>query len=263
MSPPASSTPQTDTGGQTPPDSPLTTKEGWRRYVEHETHPPKPLTAAELTALTGREQARTNDRRREYHADLPLVNTPTIRKVISTARLLIQLNRHQVSARRGVIVSGASGTGKTTALTQLGRAHELAVRKRHPHDRARLPVCYVTVPPAATPKMLAMEFARFFGLAFPTRATITDIVDAVCATAAHLLLASAGRRHRGRAGPVPRRGRPPHHLPLQPARPRRRRPRALGSRRLLALTQPTPDHLHTQPRPRQPPRPRNEPARPT
>jgi len=186
MSPPASSTPQTDTGDQAPPDSPLTTKEGWRRYVEHETHPPKPLTAAELTALTGREQARTNDRRREYHADLPLVNTPTIRKVISTARLLIQLNRHQVSARRGVIVSGASGTGKTTALTQLGRAHELAVRKRHPHDRARLPVCYVTVPPAATPKMLAMEFARFFGLAFPTRATITDIVDAVCATAAHL-----------------------------------------------------------------------------
>lgn len=114
------------------------------------------------------------------------MNTPTIRKVISTARLLIQLNRHQVSARRGVILSGTSGTGKTTALTQLGRAHELAVRKRYPHDRARLPVCYVTVPPAATPKMLAMEFARFLGLAFPTRATITDIVDAVCATAAHL-----------------------------------------------------------------------------
>ncbi|MGV4926886.1 TniB family NTP-binding protein (plasmid) [Streptomyces sp. BHT-5-2] len=186
MSTPATATPQPDTDEQAPPDSPLTTKEGWRRYVEHETAAPKLLPAAERAALTGRERARVDERRREYHADLPLVNTPTIRKVISTARLLIQLNRHQVSARRGVILSGASGTGKTTALTQLGRAHELATRKRHPHDRSRLPVVYVTVPPAATPKMLAQEFARFFGLTFPARATHTDIVDAVCATAAHV-----------------------------------------------------------------------------
>ena len=53
------------------------------------------------------------------------MSTPVLQKVISTCRLLIQLNRHQVSARRGVIISGASGTGKTTALTQLGRTHEL------------------------------------------------------------------------------------------------------------------------------------------
>jgi DNA transposition AAA+ family ATPase len=114
-----------------------------------------------------------------------MVNTPVIQKVIATSRLLIQLNRHQVSARRGVIISGASGTGKTTALTQLGRTHELHVRKRHPEDRYRLPVLYVTVPPAATARMLAVEFARFLGLEFTTRANITDIVNAVCATAAH------------------------------------------------------------------------------
>ncbi|MFG2721439.1 TniB family NTP-binding protein [Streptomyces sp. NPDC048416] len=183
MSTPTTRTPQTDTDELAPPDSPLTTKAGWLRYVEHETHPPKLLTATERTTLSARERARGDESRREYHADLPLVNTPTIRKVISTARLLIQLNRHQISARRGVIFSGASGTGKTTALTQLSRAHELATRMRHPHDRVRLPVVYVTVPPAATPKMLATEFARFFGLTFPSRATHTDIVDAVCATA--------------------------------------------------------------------------------
>ncbi|MFB7651503.1 MULTISPECIES: hypothetical protein [unclassified Streptomyces] len=148
MSTPATAPPQPDIDEQAPPDSPLTTKEGWRRYVEHETIPPKLQPASERAALTGRERAQEDEVRREYHADLPLVNTPTIRKVISTARLLIQLNRHQVSARRGVILSGAFGTGKTTALTQLGRAHEMATRKRHPHDRSRLPVVYVTVPPA-------------------------------------------------------------------------------------------------------------------
>ncbi|GAA2791993.1 hypothetical protein RMN57_33660 [Kitasatospora sp. CM 4170] len=68
------------------------------------------------------------------------MNTPTIRKVIATTRLLVRLNRRQVSARRGVIISGASGTGKTTAPTQLGRAHELAVRRRNLRDRNRLPV---------------------------------------------------------------------------------------------------------------------------
>ncbi|MFG1808291.1 hypothetical protein [Streptomyces sp. NPDC049040] len=104
----------------------MTTKEGWRRYVEHETIPPKLLPATERAEPTGEERARADESWREYHADPPLVNTPTIRKVMSTARLLIQLNRHQVSARRGVILSGASGTGRTTALTQLGRAHELA-----------------------------------------------------------------------------------------------------------------------------------------
>lgn len=113
------------------------------------------------------------------------MNTPTIRQVLTTGRLLIQLNRRQISARRGMILSGASGTGKTTALTQLGRTHERAVRKRHPGQRHRLPVVYVTVPPAATARMLAVEFARFFGLELSSRANITDVVNAVCATAAH------------------------------------------------------------------------------
>ena len=84
-----------------------------------------------------------------------------------------------------MIISGASGTGKTTALTQLGRTHELHTRKRYPADRHRLPVLYVTVPPAATARMLAVEFARFLGLEFSGRANITDIVNAVCATAAN------------------------------------------------------------------------------
>jgi hypothetical protein len=46
-----------------------------------------------------------------------------------------------------------------------------------------LPVLYVTVPPAATARMLAMEFARFLGISFTGRVNITDIVDSVCATA--------------------------------------------------------------------------------
>ena len=48
--------------------------------------------------LSWRDRAAYDDGRRGYHADLPLVSTPIIRKVISTSRLLVQLNRNQVSA---------------------------------------------------------------------------------------------------------------------------------------------------------------------
>lgn len=166
------------------PDQPLTTKEGWRRFVDRQLAVPDQHDPATVDLLTKAQREVDDDARREYHADLPLANTPTIQKVISTARLLVQLNRQQVSARRGLIVSGASGTGKTTALTQLGRTHERHTRRRHPRDAHRLPVLYVTVPPAATARMLAVEFARFLGLRFTARSNITDIVDAVCHTAA-------------------------------------------------------------------------------
>ena len=164
-------------------EEPLTTKEGWRRFVDRQPAPPALLNSAALARLSPCERDGYGEARRAYHAELPLANTPTIQQVISTARLLVQLNRNQVSARRGLIVSGASGTGKTTALTQLGRTHERRTRSRHPQDEHRLPVLYVTVPPAATARMLAVEFARFLGLSFTGRANITDIVDAVCHTA--------------------------------------------------------------------------------
>ena len=166
-------------------ENPLTTKEGWRRFVDKEPDPPALLSEAALAGLSTVQRVGYDEARIEYHADLPLVNTPVIRQVVATSRLLIQLNRHQVSARRGAIISGASGTGKTTALSQLGRAHELAARRRHPDDQHRLPVAYITVPPAATPRMVAVEFARFFGLPTSARANLTDVTNAVCATAAH------------------------------------------------------------------------------
>lgn len=165
------------------PDEPLTTKEGWRRFTDHRTEPP---AEPDSTTLSERGRTELEQARRDYHSDLPLANTPTIRQVLSTGRLLIQLNRRQVSARRGLIVSGDSGTGKTTALTQFGRTHEHVVRRRHPGPAGqhRIPVVYVTVPTAATPKMLAVELARFYGLAFNSRATMPEIVNTVCAVAA-------------------------------------------------------------------------------
>lgn len=110
-----------------------------------------------------------------------MVTTSSIEAITNQGRLLTLLNQREIGARRGLIISGAAATGKTTAIKQLGRFHELRTRARFPGDDSRIPVVYVTAPPKGSPRKLAMEFARFLGL--PTinpRMNVTDISDAVC-----------------------------------------------------------------------------------
>lgn len=52
--------------------------------------------------------------------------------------------------------------------------------RRYPRSGGDIPVVYITVPPAATPRMIAVEFARFLGLPVTRRLNITDITEAVC-----------------------------------------------------------------------------------
>ena len=158
----------------------LTTKEGWVRFVDADHVAPPMPSRGEWLALDEEVQAAHGEARLDYHTQLAIVATPAIRQVASIGRRLVLLNRHQVSARRGLIVTGPTGTGKTTAVTQLGRSHERAVRRRHPNEASRVPVVYVTVPPVATPRMLAVEFARFLGLPLSTRSNQADVTNAVC-----------------------------------------------------------------------------------
>ncbi|MFF7394694.1 TniB family NTP-binding protein [Streptomyces scabiei] len=157
----------------------LTTREGWRAFASQRPSPPALLSEEDYAALSGAELDRYNEDRLDHHARLLVVATSTVRHTVTSGRRLILLNRHAVSARRGLIISGPAGTGKTIAITQLGLAHELQDRARHPDVNDRIPVVYITVPPAATPRMIAVEFARFLGLPTTGKFNITDIIDSV------------------------------------------------------------------------------------
>lgn len=159
---------------------PLTTKEGWTRFVQDVTVTPTLLSPAALQQLGTGQRADYDRMREDYHARLVIVSTPSIRHIATTGRKRILLNRHQHSARRGLIVTGAAGTGKTTAITQLGKNYEQLTRRRGEHQPQLLPTVYVTVPPAATPKMLAIELARFIGLPLPTRFSQVEVTNKVC-----------------------------------------------------------------------------------
>lgn len=158
----------------------LTTLDGWRQFTAQGGDPPSLLPAQQRELLSHHDRHLYDEARLDYHLRLGVVATSTLRQVINTGRRLTLLNRHTVSARRGLILSGPAGTGKTTALTQLGKTQQTIDQTRHPGLAERIPVVYVTVPPAATPRMLSVEFARFLGLPVTTRANITDVIEAVC-----------------------------------------------------------------------------------
>ena len=159
---------------------PTTTLSGWRQFVDAAPATFGLLPDAARAGRAAGSRAAYDEERMSYHSELVVVATSTVREVVRQGRLLTLLNRREISARRGLIVSGLPATGKSTALKQLGRTHELMVRERYP-GTGRIPVVYVTTPPKGSPRKLAMEFARFLGLPPVRRGqNTTDIADAVC-----------------------------------------------------------------------------------
>lgn len=175
----------------------LTTLVGWRGFVTQAPVVPDLLPEAIWSGLEAGQRACYDDHRIDHHCRLLVVQTPTIRQVITTGRRLVQLNKKAHYGRCGLMVSGPARTGKTTALTQLGKTVEVIHRRRCPRSTGDIPVVYITVPPAATPKMIAMEFARFFDLPLSRRGNITDIADAVCGVSldAHVTLVAVDELH--------------------------------------------------------------------
>ncbi|MFF4806580.1 TniB family NTP-binding protein [Streptomyces sp. NPDC001351] len=157
----------------------LNTLTGWRRFIDGPPEPPALSSRSTWQQMPVPERDLYDEDRLDHHARMLTIATSFVEKTAICGRRLVLLNRHAISARRGLIVSGPAGTGKTIAITQLGRSHELLDRARHPHVNDRIPVVYVTVPPAATARMIATEFARFLGLPVRARSNITDIIEAV------------------------------------------------------------------------------------
>jgi DNA polymerase III delta prime subunit len=150
---------------------PPTAWQSWDAFV-HRTPPP---------ARDADDRTWPQADREDYHCELAVMRTPAMHSVFTTVRRLLLLNRRQqAGARRGLIISGPAATGKTTTMLALGRSFHLADQRQHPGSTKRRPVLFITVPPAATPKMLVSEFARFLGMPVAERLNQTQITNAVC-----------------------------------------------------------------------------------
>jgi len=120
---------------------PLATKEGWAAFVSRSRpEPPRLLPDADLQRLDPAEREIYDEARQDYHSELLLVATPDIRQITTTGSKLIINNRGKQLGRRGLIVSGPSGTGKSTSITQLGKMHQIETERRAPGRAGRIPV---------------------------------------------------------------------------------------------------------------------------
>jgi hypothetical protein len=125
----------------------LTTLEGWRRFVDQVPAVPDLLDRQAWHHLDPHRRLDYDEARLAHHSQLLVVATSTVRKVIAEGRRLSYLNRHAVSGRCGLILSGPARTGKTTALAQMAKTLEVIHRQRHPGSPGDIPVVYITVPP--------------------------------------------------------------------------------------------------------------------
>jgi hypothetical protein len=159
---------------------PSTTLTGWRHFVDTDPAVFDPLDDQQWRSMSQPMREVYDEARIAYHSELQVIRTSTVKEIAHQGRLLTLLNQREHGARRGMIVSGEWTTGKTTALKQLGRLHELRIRQRFPGGD-RIPVVYITAPPRGSPRKLAMEFARFLGLPLISpRHNTTDVTSAVC-----------------------------------------------------------------------------------
>ncbi|WP_321184081.1 hypothetical protein [Embleya scabrispora] len=90
----------------------LTTLEGRRELTIQDPSQPDLLPDSAPADLDPDERMDYDDGRLDCHTRLTVAATSTLRTVVHTGRRLTLLNRHAISARRGLILSGPAGTGK-------------------------------------------------------------------------------------------------------------------------------------------------------
>ncbi len=152
---------------------PLSTKEGWSRFVSDDPPRPPKITHAQRQAQSKSNREQYDTARRQFMSG-GIVRTPVFNKILQSASSRLRMNEFKYTGKLGLIVSGAPALGKTTTVTQIGKLHTL--RRQHQEHPAgqpgSIPVVYITVPPACGPKAMIAEFAEFFGL--PTNGRISQ-----------------------------------------------------------------------------------------
>lgn len=124
--------------------------------------------------------AAPDDSRVAYHAGLPL-RVPDVVSAAQRIGELLALNRCGTGARHGLLLHGVSGTGKTTALLEAAHrytAQPPGIASEKPGSSA-VPVVYVRLPPATSPRLLLAELARALGIPLRGSPTTADLAARV------------------------------------------------------------------------------------
>ena len=147
----------------------LSTKEGWRRYVDEPPRvQPEQLTLAQLRALGKAAREDYDESRHDWHPNLAVIKTPQLAVLHDSLDMIVQSNRQDAGRIRGVAaIDALPGLGKSTIAETFGRAFDRAeIRRRGPvtsDGHERIPVFRVALTAGTTLKSLNEKICRFYG----------------------------------------------------------------------------------------------------
>ncbi|MFF4802243.1 Mu transposase C-terminal domain-containing protein [Streptomyces sp. NPDC001351] len=115
-----------------------------------------------------------------YHAQLPLLLTPFLQDALRLGQRLVVMNQARVCGHHGLLITGPPGSGKTTALQELGRRFELADRSRHPDHFLRVPAVYLRIQPSDSTRTVFLKLAELLPIPrLPKKTSTTSISESV------------------------------------------------------------------------------------
>lgn len=175
-------------GGRDPleknPDR-IRTKEWWRRHRDHLDPPlPQQLTTSEYRDLSPEGRAAHDLERRRAMSAMPVILTQRLLALDETLAMMLRADEDSAGVKQGLLLTGDSGNGKTTALLHLLRSFELGLMAAHPDYFTRrgnnyVPVAYVTTPSRPGIKPFLTRIARFYGLPLSRNPDASALEDTV------------------------------------------------------------------------------------
>lgn len=175
----------------------------WRSFAERELVRPD----LALCPPAGTKLLPSHPRMR-YHSRLTVVRTPALVEARKRVAQLVRVGSGRDGVRLGLVLDGRGGTGKTTILQQVGRAHQRRLRRQYPQLDDTIPVVYIALP-AQNDRNNAynmfVAIAEFLQL--PTTGSLTSLVasirtvmdrartELILVDEIHLLADAADREH--------------------------------------------------------------------
>lgn len=138
--------------------------------------------AVDLMPLSSQDLLDHDQERLAYHAQLPVLQSPLVREVLRIGERLAVMNRSAVGGHHGLLITGPPGSGKTTALQQLGRrfGHVDRFSLRGPGRSGRTPSVYLRIQPGDKTRTVLFHLAGLLRVSpLSKRASTAAVSEAV------------------------------------------------------------------------------------
>ncbi|GAA4155994.1 TniB family NTP-binding protein [Leifsonia shinshuensis] len=138
---------------------------GLTAFLRNKTPAPRALTIDGYTRLSKADCAKYKEERIDYLSTDITVITPQLERIAMSTLSTMRTNRGKKWGRQGVLVSGESNMGKTTAILNTARIVFQDYTRNHSEWEANgdIPVAFVNVPEGTTVKAMLGRFCEFFG----------------------------------------------------------------------------------------------------